>query len=106
MTTTRLHDVGTRVAVEGNGRMPARTKPTKEALPIMANTAHYISASATKAPVITVRDDRGAEIVELELPSSISDPGEAEGELREAGWTRSAEWTTTDDGWVAPVVPS
>ncbi|MBA8825919.1 hypothetical protein FHX42_003285 [Saccharopolyspora lacisalsi] len=72
----------------------------------MANTAHYIAASAEHAPVITVRDDRGAEIVELQLPHSTTEPGQAEEELRAAGWTRSAEWTTANDGWVAPVMPS
>lgn len=72
----------------------------------MANTAHYIVGSTTQAPVITVRDDRGAEIIELELPHSTTEPGQAEDELREAGWTPSAAWTTSDDGWVAPVVPS
>ncbi len=72
----------------------------------MANTAHYIRGGSSETDMITVRDDRGAEIIELELPSSVSGPGQAEDELREAGWTPNAEWTTTDDGWVVPVVPS
>lgn len=36
----------------------------------MANTAHYIAASTERNPVIVIRDDRGAEVVELELPPS------------------------------------
>ncbi len=72
----------------------------------MANNAHFITAGTRRAPMITVRDDRGAPITELELPAAISEPGEADSELRAAGWSRSADWTTANDGWVAPVVPS
>jgi hypothetical protein len=72
----------------------------------MANTAHFISAKSGQTPIITVRDDRGSPITEIELPNSISNPGESEETLRNAGWTRSADWTAADDGWVAPVVPS
>ena len=73
---------------------------------IMANTAHFISAKSGQAPVITVRDDRGSPITEIELPESTSSPGETDETLRNAGWTRSADWSTADDGWVVPVVPS
>lgn len=71
----------------------------------MANTAHYIQGGTDETDMLTVRDDRGAEVIELELPSSISEPSQAEEELRDAGWTPSAAWTSTDDGWVAPVEP-
>ncbi|GAA2350282.1 hypothetical protein GCM10009854_30090 [Saccharopolyspora halophila] len=73
---------------------------------IMTNTAHFISAKSGRTPVVTVRDDRGSPITEIELPESISSPGEAENTLRDAGWTRSADWSAADDGWVAPVVPA
>lgn len=74
----------------------------------MANNAHFITARGGKAPMLTVRDDRGSPIKELELPESITKPEEADEELRAAGWTRSGsvEWTEASDGWVAPVVPS
>lgn len=73
---------------------------------VMANTAHFISAKAGRAAVITVRDDRGSPITEIELPESPSSPGETDETLRNAGWTRSSDWSTADDGWVVPVVPS
>jgi hypothetical protein len=72
----------------------------------MANSAHFISAGTGRPPVITVRDDRGAPITELELPDTVFEPGQADDELRAAGWSRSADWATADDGWIAPVVPS
>lgn len=71
----------------------------------MANNAHFINTTPG-TPTIVVRDDRGASIVELELQNSVAESGQADDELRAAGWTRSADWTTADDGWVAPVVPS
>lgn len=70
----------------------------------MANNAHLINTSPGN-PTIEVRDDRGAPVVELELPEQNS-PEEIDEELRAAGWSRSAGWTTASDGWVAPVVPS
>ncbi|MGJ7908661.1 hypothetical protein ACOQFL_19515 [Actinopolyspora sp. H202] len=72
----------------------------------MANTAHFITATEDDNPVLTVRDDRGAEVTELELPPTVSEPTEADDELLAAGWSRSADWTTADDGYVAPVVPA
>lgn len=72
----------------------------------MVNSAHFISAGTGRGPVITVRDDRGAPITELELPASVSEPGQADTELRAAGWSRSADWAAADDGWIAPVVPA
>jgi hypothetical protein len=70
----------------------------------MANNAHFINAP--QEPTIVIRDDRGASVVELELPVNVREPASVDDELRAAGWTRTAEWTTTDDGWIAPVVPS
>lgn len=69
----------------------------------MAN-AHFMTARSGGTPSLTVRDDRGTPMTELELPRSITDPAQAEDELRAAGWARSADWTEADDGWVAPVV--
>ncbi len=69
----------------------------------MTNTAHMQNASAGAQPVIVVRDDRGATITELILPAG-ADATAADDELRAAGWARSAEWSTADDGWLAPVV--
>ncbi|CAM02556.1 hypothetical protein SACE_3281 [Saccharopolyspora erythraea NRRL 2338] len=54
--------------------------------------------------MVSVRDDRGAEVTELALPETVTTPDQAEEELRAAGWARSAQWSTTDDGWTAPVV--
>jgi hypothetical protein len=71
----------------------------------MANNAHFINASQG-SPTIVVRDDRGASVVELELPATMRDTAPVDDELRAAGWTRTAEWSTADDGWIAPVVPS
>ncbi len=71
----------------------------------MASNAHFIN-SAIGQPTLVVRDDRGAPIVELELQNTVAETGQADEELRTAGWVRSAEWTTADDGWVAPVVAS
>lgn len=69
---------------------------------IMVHNAHF-SVEGSRIPTIKVRDDRGAAITELELPSNtITDP---DAELRDAGWSRSADWSTTSDGWVAPVAP-
>lgn len=70
----------------------------------MANTAHFRLGDEVAAPSVIVRDDRGAEIIELALPKTASEPLHADDELLAAGWNRSADWTTTDDGWVAPVV--
>ncbi len=74
----------------------------------MANNAHFIVAAKGNAPKLIVRDDRGAAVVELDLPPSVDEPGQADEHLRSAGWTRSGSvvWTKADDGWVAPVVPS
>lgn len=72
----------------------------------MARTAHYRAAGTDSAPMITVRDDRGIPDRELELPPAIENPNDADGELRAAGFSRSADWTQVDDGWVAPVVPA
>lgn len=70
----------------------------------MANNAHLINTTRGN-PTIEVRDDRGAPIIEVELPEQNS-PEQIDEELRAAGWSRSADWATASDGWVAPVVPS
>ena len=70
----------------------------------MVHNAHFVTAQASNAPVIIVRDDRGAAVTELELPAGKTQPEQADEELRAAGWNRSADWTPADDGWVAPVV--
>lgn len=72
----------------------------------MANSAHFIITGAGKAPMISVRDDRGVPITELELPATVSELGQADKELYAAGWSRSADWAAADDGWIAPVVPA
>lgn len=71
----------------------------------MANNAHFINMT-TGNPTIVVRDDRGASVIELELPAGAAEAGRADEELRAAGWSRSADWSTAADGWVAPVVPA
>lgn len=74
----------------------------------MANNAHFKTAHAGQSPQLIIRDDRGAPILERELPTSVTEPSQADQELEAAGWTRNAssEWTEADDGWVVPVVPS
>lgn len=78
----------------------------------MARTAHYRTVDADKLPMITVRDDRGIPLRELELQqavdkhSDIDKQSDIDGELLAAGFSRSADWTQVDDGWVAPVVPA
>lgn len=68
----------------------------------MAHNAHFFVTDAP-TPTLEVRDDRGAALTELELsPNTVTDP---DTELRAVGWSRSADWTTTSDGWTAPVVP-
>lgn len=71
----------------------------------MAETAHFRTTSAGSGPAITVQDDRGIPIRELDLPQTVNEPGQADDELRVAGYRRSADWTEADDGWIAPVVP-
>ncbi|MEU6130923.1 hypothetical protein ABZ805_17275 [Saccharopolyspora sp. NPDC047091] len=71
----------------------------------MADNAHFIT-NAGGAPEIIVRDDRGSPVTRLALPAEISRPEQADEALGEAGWTRRADWTTADDGWVVPVVPA
>ncbi len=71
----------------------------------MANNAHFVN-TGQGTPTIVVRDDRGASIVELDLQNHVAETGQADDELKQAGWVRSADWTTADDGWVAPVVAS
>lgn len=72
----------------------------------MANSAHFVTSAADRTPLITVRDDRGATVTELEVPTEVSELVQVDNRLRSIGWTRNAEWTTTDEGWTAPVVPS
>lgn len=69
----------------------------------MAKDAHFVSASEGTSGRLTVRDDRGIPITELELPPSVTDPAGADEELRKAGWVRGADWAVVDDGWIAPV---
>lgn len=71
----------------------------------MANTAHFITVT-TSNPTIVVRDDRGASVIELEMPTGTTENDRADEELRTAGWSRSTDWTKAADGWVAPVVPA
>ncbi|GAA0514475.1 hypothetical protein A8924_3674 [Saccharopolyspora erythraea NRRL 2338] len=70
----------------------------------MVHNAHFMPARRGTEPMVSVRDDRGAEVTELALPETVTTPDQAEEELRAAGWARSAQWSTTDDGWTAPVV--
>ena len=70
----------------------------------MANNAHFKTSGTT--PFVIVRDDRGSPITNRELPAGQHRPEHADEQLRAAGWTRSADWTTADDGYLAPVVPS
>lgn len=70
----------------------------------MANNVHFIHAANGRSTLI-VRDDRGSPVKTLELPSDAAED-QADAELQAVGWTRSADWTTADDGWAAPVVPS
>jgi|GEM_PF-6741631 len=69
----------------------------------MAENAHFRTAGSGGVPVLTVRDDRGVPMRELELPHGVTNTAQADDELRAAGFVRSADWTETDDGWVAPV---
>lgn len=71
----------------------------------MVDTAHFRASRSGNGPTITVRDDRGNPGRVLDLPESMTEPSQADAELQAAGFTRSAGWTETDDGWAAPVVP-
>lgn len=51
---------------------------------------------------ITITDDRGVPASELSLPAT--DLGDLETLLSEHGWQITADWTTTSDGWRAPVI--
>ena len=44
-------------------------------------------------------------LTELAVPGATAVTERADEELRDAGWTRSADWDTADEAWVAPVVP-
>jgi len=70
----------------------------------MVDTAHFRTSRSDGGPSITVRDDRGNPGRVLDLPETITELAQADGELRAAGFVRSADWTETDDGWTAPVV--
>lgn len=74
----------------------------------MANNAHFVTAQSGSGPKVIVRDDRGVPVTELDLPSSVTEPAQADDELRAAGWTRrdSTDWSEASDGWVVPVVPA
>lgn len=71
----------------------------------MADNAHLVTSGDRDSPTLVVRDDRGSPIVEIDLPDSVSEPSQADDELRAAGWTRSGNvpWTEANDGWVVPV---
>lgn len=71
----------------------------------MANNAHLIHATDGRSTVV-VRDDRGMPVTELAVAGGAAVTEQADEELLSAGWTRSADWSTADDGWLAPVVPS
>nr|WP_233628739.1 hypothetical protein [Saccharopolyspora sp. HNM0986] len=45
-------------------------------------------------------------VTELAVAGGAEVTEQADEELLAAGWTRSADWSTADDGWLAPVVPS
>ena len=67
------------------------------------HNAHF-AVAGVPTPTLEVRDARGAAITELEIAvNTVTDP---DTELRAAGWSRSADWSTTRDGWIAPVVPA
>lgn len=68
----------------------------------MVYTAHVHARDPR--PRITIADDRGMPAAELPLPDGVDSPQDVEGELSNNGWTVSASWTTTPDGWEAPVV--
>ncbi|GAA2364535.1 hypothetical protein GCM10009854_50140 [Saccharopolyspora halophila] len=68
----------------------------------MAHSAHLITNEASKAPIVTIRDEQGATITEWPSSAELG-LDQTDGLLREAGWIRSGDWTTADDGWTAPV---
>ncbi|GAB2752970.1 hypothetical protein GCM10027174_30320 [Salinifilum aidingensis] len=74
----------------------------------MANNAHFVTSGPGAYARVIIRDDRGAPVTELDLPEEVTEPTQADAELRAAGWTRRSdtEWTQADDGWVVPVVPT
>lgn len=67
------------------------------------HTAHFRPARSGAPAGVTIRDDRGVPTLELEREESVTTPTGAETQLSEAGWTVTASWTATDDGWTAPV---
>ncbi|MQA15157.1 MAG: hypothetical protein GEV09_13590 [Pseudonocardiaceae bacterium] len=67
------------------------------------HTAHFRPTRSQQPAEVTILDDRGVPTVELELPTDVGTAGDAERHLSDAGWTVTASWTATDDGWTAPV---
>lgn len=67
------------------------------------HTAQFRPARSGQPARVTIVDDRGVPTLELELPTSVTTPTSAEANLAETGWNVTATWTTTADGWTAPV---
>lgn len=71
----------------------------------MAHSAHLVTTGATPYPMVTIRDDAGATVTEWPADPEL-ELSTIDGQLRSAGWARSDEWTTSDEGWTAPVTHS
>jgi hypothetical protein len=65
--------------------------------------AHIAQVQRAKARVI-IQDDRGIPATTLALPAEPAEPQDTDGELTAAGWSRTADWTETAEGWQAPVL--
>lgn len=62
-------------------------------------------ARLERAPArLQVLDDRGIPAVAMDLPESAAGPQDADAHLAGAGWSRTADWSETDEGWQAPVL--
>lgn len=68
----------------------------------MVYTAHVHAQEPE--PHVTIADDRGIPALELPLAGRVESPDDVVQELRSNGWSITAAWTTTPDGWQAPVV--
>jgi hypothetical protein len=64
----------------------------------------YIAQVQRRNARVVVQDDRGIPATTLALPGEPAAPQDTDGELAAAGWTRTADWTETAEGWQAPVL--
>jgi hypothetical protein len=64
----------------------------------------YIAQVQRRGSRVVVQDDRGIPATTLALPAEPTAPQDTDGELAAAGWTRTADWTETAEGWQAPVL--